>query len=261
MLDNADAKADLDWFKIKFLKHASANKLRTYKLKGKQLYYTKPAELLHGLREIFVDEIYDVTLPSQPYILDCGANIGLSVIYLKQRYPNAEIVAFEPDEENFDLLSKNLASFSFDRVTLKKEAVWIEDTAIQFKSDGTMGSKIAAGSLGDTKSVQATRLNNYLKRKVDFLKIDIEGAEYQVLKDIESSLSNVAIMFLEYHGDFKNNNQLIEIFSILHKAGFVFYIKEAATVYEKPFSEMTSNPKRDYDVQLNIFCMRAQPSN
>jgi FkbM family methyltransferase len=256
IIENPESKANLNWFKIKFLKHASADKLRTYNYKGKLLYYTKPTELLHGLREIFVDEIYSVNLPSRPFIIDCGANIGMSVIYLKERFPDAEIVAFEPDEKNFELLSKNVASFQLNHVTIRQEAVWVEDTELTFKSDGTMGSKIDVVGTGNYAKVKASRLKDFLNTKIDFLKIDIEGAEYSVLKDIESSLDNVENMFLEYHGNFDQNNELIEIFSILHNRGFAFYIKEAANVYTKPFAEMGRDAKRDYDIQLNIFCMR-----
>jgi FkbM family methyltransferase len=180
----------------------------------------------------------------------------MSVIYLKERFPDAEIVAFEPDEKNFELLSKNVASFQLNHVTIRKEAVWVEDTELTFKSDGTMGSKIDVVGTGNYAKVKASRLKDFLNTKIDFLKIDIEGAEYSVLKDIESSLDNVENMFLEYHGNFDQNNELIEIFSILHNRGFAFYIKEAANVYTKPFAEMGRDAKRDYDIQLNIFCMR-----
>ena len=72
--------------------------------------------------------MYKQELPPKPFIIDCGANIGLSVIYLKNLYPDAEIVAFEPDEQNFQLLQKNIASFGFKNVEARKEAVWTENT-------------------------------------------------------------------------------------------------------------------------------------
>ena len=112
------------------------------RLFGKDLHFINATELLHGLKEIFVDEIYKQELPAQPYIIDCGANIGLSVIYMKRRHPDAEILAFEPDEENFLLLTKNIQSFGFENVHLKKEAVWIEDKILNFSAKGSTESKL-----------------------------------------------------------------------------------------------------------------------
>ena len=62
-------------------------------------------------------------------------------------------------------------------------------------------------------------------------------------------------MFLEYHGTFYQNKELVKMINIVSNAGFNFYIKEAASIYETPFSR-TKNPHTDYDVQLNIFCFR-----
>src|SRR5690348_5460731 len=63
----------------------------------------------HSVEEIFVDEVYKCNFNSaEPYIIDCGANIGLSVIYFKQKYPNAKIIAFEPDKFQFDNLLQNI---------------------------------------------------------------------------------------------------------------------------------------------------------
>lgn len=245
-------KAGLSWFAIKYIKHLPENKVNTVKLLGKKINVYGHVGFLHALQEIFFDEIYKIDLPEQPYIIDCGANIGLSVIYLKQHYPDARIVAFEPDTLNFELLQKNIKNFDLEKVELRKEAVWIENTDLSFSNDGTMGSKITeAGS----HHVKAARLADLLIQKIDFLKIDIEGAEYTVLKDIADRLHYVQSFFLEYHGSFAQRNELVEIFSILNKAGFNFYIREAATVYRHPFTAKKSL-QAPYDVQLNIFCFR-----
>lgn len=217
--------------------------------------FTHPQELLHGLKEIFIEEIYKLSLPRNPYIIDCGANIGLSVLYLKKQYADARIVAFEPDRNNFELLANNVRSYKLENVELKNEAVWIENTAISFSNEGTMSSKVDLAAGGENK-VQAARLKDYLNEKVDFLKIDIEGAEYVVLKDIAENLGNVSNMFFEYHGQFSQNHELVEIFQIIERAGFHFYIKEAAPVYNRPFVDVHSASKPSYDIQLNIFCFR-----
>jgi FkbM family methyltransferase len=257
ILNNPNKKAGLNWFKIKQLKHISSGKIREYVYKKKVIYYESPPDFLHGLKEIFIDEIYNVSLSSSPYIIDCGANIGLSIIYLKEKYNDAHILAFEPDKKNYQLLQKNVTSFNLENVIIEEKAVWILDTELRFKNEGNMGSRIDVNSESDSTSVKAVRLKSLLHRKVDFLKIDIEGTEYAVLNDIKESLFTVENMFLEYHGSFKQNNELIEIFQIINQAGFKFYIKEATSVYDHPFLYAAIKSKRDYDVQLNIFCFRS----
>lgn len=254
---NPYKKLGLSWLAVKKLKHQSAGRERSFDFFGKKLFFTSPPETYHGLEEIFIGEIYRQKLEKQPYILDCGANIGLSIIYLKHIFPDAIIEAFEPDDTNFGLLQKNIASFGLQNdVLAHKVAIWKENTTLQFTADATMGSKIETGNTdAKTVTVKAVRLKDYLDKKIDFLKIDIEGAEYEVLKDIVPALGNINNLFVEYHGLFEQNAQLVEIFQLIKDAGFKFYIKEAADVYHSPFlkEKKYSNP---YDVQLNIFCFK-----
>ena len=249
-------KANINWFSEKYLKHAPAGVTRTYNINNGKVYYSNPSEFLHTLREIFVHEIYKASYPAGSYIIDCGANIGLSSIYFKQQCPDAEIIAFEPDSKNYELLTKNIASLNLANITPRKEAIWIEDTEIDFSDDGTMGSKIELNSEKKSHPVKAVRLRDFLHKKVNFLKLDIEGAEYRVLRDIAPELQKVENLFLEYHGKFNQVNELTEIFVLLQHAGFSYYIKEAASIYESPFMASKVTIRPPYDVQLNIFCFR-----
>ncbi|MDB5279445.1 MAG: methyltransferase, FkbM family domain protein [Ferruginibacter sp.] len=255
LASNPYKKINLNWFKIKYYKHLPAGKTKTHLLFGKSLYFTDSIQLVNGLEEIFIEEMYRQELIANPFIIDCGANIGLSVIYMKRLYPDAEIIAFEPDETNFQLLSKNIASFGYSNVHLRKEAIWLENTVLQFSNQGTMTSKIEMEASAGTIDVKAVRLRDLLDREVDFLKIDIEGAEYKVLCDIADKLYQVKNMFLEYHGTFAQNKELTAMFEMISRAGFNYYIKEAATLFDYPF-QRTKKSDIGYDVQLNIFCFR-----
>lgn len=255
ILVNPYKEVNLSWLKIKYYKHLPADKLRHHNLFGKRLYFYSGPELLHGLQEIFLEKIYEIQLPEVPYIIDCGANIGMSVIYLKERHPQAEIIAFEPDETNFNLLSRNIDSYGYTNVQLHKEAVWNENKSLLFSNKSSMGSKIEMSNTIDSIEVKAVRLKDFLTREVDFLKIDIEGAENVVMADIADCLYFVKNLFLEYHGTFAQNSELAGIINILNNAGFNFYIKEAAPLYPTPFKRQ-KNSAAQYDVQLNIFCFR-----
>jgi FkbM family methyltransferase len=253
-------KVNIGSLKKIYYKHLNPGRVRSHKLFGRDLFFISPAELMHGLNEIFIEEVYRQHLPPNPYIIDCGANIGLSVIYLKQMFPDATIIAFEPDEDNFNLLQKNIKSFNYENVQARKEAVWIENTTLQFAGEGSMSSRINTEVTRNTVSVKAIRLKEYLDKPIDFLKIDIEGAEFQVIKDIADQLHSVSNLFLEYHGSFYQNNELNQIFSLLTDKGFNYYLKEATSIYDHPF-DRHKKENINYDVQLNIFCFRIKGSN
>lgn len=254
LLNDPYKKTNLNWFLIKYLKHLPPGNVHFSKLLNHKTFFHGGPEYLHGLKEIFIDEIYNQQLPANASILDCGAHIGLSVIYLKSICPSAHIVCFEPDAKNFELLKKNIASHQLKNIDAKNEAVWNENTYLHFIQDGNMGSKIGDDTSGNTVTIKGTRLKDYINENIDFLKLDIEGAEYNVLKDIADNLGYVNNMFIEYHGSFEQNNRLLEIFEIISKARFKIYIKEAASVYDQPFLQKST--KGEYDVQLNIFCFK-----
>lgn len=251
---NPYKKVNANWLTIKYLKHLTSDQIHSHNLLGYPTFFYNGPEYLHGLKEIFVEDIYDQQLPENAYILDCGAHIGLSVIYLKSICPSAHIVCFEPDNGNYDLLQKNIASHGLKNIEARNEAVWNENTSLHFIQEGNMGSKIGESPNANTVTVKATRLKDFLNKKVDFLKLDIEGAEYKVLKDVAENLGYVDKMFIEYHGTFSQNKELLEILESISGAGFKFYIKEAAAVFEQPF--LPKKHAGEYDVQLNIFCFK-----
>jgi FkbM family methyltransferase len=221
---------------------------------GKEIGITDPFWYVHGLHEIFKDEVYwfDPATES-PLIIDCGANIGLSVIYFKRKYPKAKIIAFEPDNEIFAVMQNNLSQFDITGVESIQKAVWINDDPLLFRKNGSVGGHLSTIEGENTIKIETTRLKNYLRNKVDFLKIDIEGAEFDIIKDCETELINVENLFIEYHSFQENPQMLGELLIILKNAGFKYYIKEAWENMKNPFKEK-QGPY--FDLQLNIFGFR-----
>ena len=252
--NNPYSKININWFYLKYLKHLPADKIHSHKLFGHKTFFYGGPEYLHGMEEIFIEGVYKQDLPENANIIDCGGHIGLSVIYLKNIYPGANIIVFEPDMKNYSLLKKNISSHQLNNINARQEAVWVENTSLHFIQEGNMGSKIGNEISENTTEVKAIRLKDFLDKKIDFLKLDIEGAEYKVLKDIKENLHYVTNMFIEYHGTFSQNEELLEIFEIIVQSSFRFYIKEAANNYKHPF--FPKQRELDYDVQLNIFCFR-----
>jgi FkbM family methyltransferase len=212
---------------------------------------------LHSLNEIFVEEVYRFSPATEtPYILDCGANIGLSVIYFKRLFPKAKIVAFEPDVQIGGLLKRNLQTFGYADVLMENKAVWTAETVLNFSANGGVSGRISEEprGQGNVVSVPAVRLRDYLTEQIDFLKIDIEGPEVAVLKDCADLLHNVQHLFVEYHSDPAKEQELDQLLSILKTAGFRVYIKEAWNNLPLPF--MNKNYRPFFDLQLNIFAYR-----
>ncbi len=255
LFHNRYRQLGFSWLRTRIVKNLPARKMHTIKFLNHQISFCSRSEFLHSAEEIFIDEIYKMSLKGEPYIIDCGANIGLSVIYLKKQSPGATIIAFEPDEKNFQLLQKNITAFKLQNVILRKEAVWKENTKISFSNDASQMSRISdtTNHTQNLIEVDAIRLKDFITKEIDFLKIDIEGAEYEVLKDIEPTLHFIQKIFLEYHGTFAQNDQLNEILAILSRQRFNYYIKPAADKHPTPFHRQKTS---DYDVQLNIFCFR-----
>jgi len=253
LFSSGRSKFGINALSATLLKHRPYNKPGTIRLLGRQVHYLNGLEVLHSVDEIFAEEIYRQQFNTDsPYILDCGSHIGLAVLYYKTQWPGAEVVAFEPDAGNYSILQKNISGFQ--GVTAFQKAIWKEETELTFQSEGTMGSKIGSGAdNGKSVSVQTVRLKDLLVRPIDFLKLDIEGAEYEVLMDCGNSIGYIKNLFIEYHGSFAQNGQLNQIFDLVVKNGFSYYIKEATSVYEHPF---VPEGVKEHDVQLNIFCRK-----
>lgn len=256
LFSNKYKKLGLKWADVKKTRAVNGLQIHTQSFLGGTVFFKNGQELMHGLDEIFLDEVYRISLPANAFIVDCGAHIGLSVIYLKKLFPDAHVIAFEPDKTNFELLQKNVSSYQLQDVELRNEAVWKENTTLSFSGEGNMSSRIdeTAATISHSSSVKAIRLHDVIDKKTDFLKLDVEGAEYDILIDIESRLHNVTSLFIEYHGSFEEGYKLNRILQLLDNNHFKFYIREANPNYFHPFTRGKSNA--DYDVQLNIFCFR-----
>lgn len=82
---------------------------KVQKILGWRVGFLDRAAFVGLVLEIFLKRVYEVELSAPaPFIIDCGSNIGLSVLYFKGQYADAEIVAFEPDARAFAKLQANI---------------------------------------------------------------------------------------------------------------------------------------------------------
>lgn len=222
---------------------------------GEETLYSDKNGLLHSVDEIFRQQVYRFEASHDaPHIIDAGANIGLSVRYFKKLYPRATIVAYEPDPKIFELLKTNVGHL--DGVDLRQAAVWSQDTTLTFYTEGSLaGSSLAdTGASGSVLNVKAERLQKELqKRPVDFLKIDIEGAEAEVLFDIEDQLENVECLFFEYHSLPSHPQILGQLLNLVARNGFRYVINGV----HGPAAPFIDRIQSGFDLQLNVSCVRS----
>lgn len=153
------------------------------------------------LISVFLFGEYDGPLPAQAdLIVDLGAHVGASVVYWRQRYPEAEIVAVEPDPESFKRLQRHTGDDG--RVRLIQAAVTERSGTVRF-TPSALGwtSHLARHGEDDAVEVPGISFPELLQevagdRTIDLLKVDIEGAEAYVLA---SPLSAVLTMVIESH--------------------------------------------------------------
>jgi len=135
--------------------------------------------------------------------VDCGANIGITSLFLAERYPNAKIFSIEPHPENFGLLKKNVAQVP--RIIPIRACVTGRHVgAVRFTTDqAAWGNHIATGD--DGVLVPAITINELCEQNrianINLLKLDIEGGEEQLFEN-GSFLNRIDHIIIELHGNY-----------------------------------------------------------
>jgi FkbM family methyltransferase len=143
-------------------------------------------------------------------IIDAGANIGLASIWFASKFPDARIIAVEPERSNYDLLARNVAPFP--NITPVHAAVWSHvGTLAVNEPNGWDPIAFQTHELADSArsdqrvpSLTVARLmaEHHLKW-VDLLKVDIEGAEKEVFSSPDVWIGSVGAIAIELHDRFK----------------------------------------------------------
>ncbi|HEY6293721.1 MAG TPA: FkbM family methyltransferase [Terriglobia bacterium] len=185
--------------------------------------------------EIFADMGYYFESGSKcPLIIDAGSNIGMALLFFKWLYSNARVLAFEPEDRTFQLLRRNVERNRLTDVTLYNKALGDSAGVVPFHySTGdpsalSMSMRERSG-LDSSTSVECAPLSDYIEREVDFLKMDIEGAEQLVISELDRSgkLKYIREMVIEYHHHHvgPRDDALSETLAILQRNDFGYQIK------------------------------------
>lgn len=237
------------------------------KFKGRKIKVIDALSFVWQYWDIFTEEFYCFDAKTdRPVILDVGSNIGMSIIYFRLKYPGSVVYGFEPDPTAFEALSENMKSFGFpeDSVLINRAAAWIDNNGTGLNLSGADASYIASGeslTSGSVK-VETIRLKEIIEKqeRIDFLKMDIEGAEIPVIEDCSASLNKIDHLFIEYHSFPGHVQDLDKLLSIIKSSGFRIQVNSPFR-YPRPFIRKSLHPYPDMDVQLNIFAFRYEEKN
>ena len=171
------------------------------------VYLRAPSSDVHLFKSILMrGEYARIPLPeTATAIIDAGANVGLASAFFANRYPDAKIVALEPDAGNFAMLQKNTKPCA--NVITEQAALWNEKKTLRLSDPGRGECGFTVGEKGKGETVAAVTVDDIINRhnieRVSILKVDIEGAELEVFANSPSWLERVDTVIVETHDEFK----------------------------------------------------------
>jgi len=215
---------------------------------GKEIYYADLHSFYHQIVQIFGQNLYtfESSAPN-PKILDCGAHIGIASLFFGTKYPGAEIITFEADSEIAAMAEKNLQSYNIPNFEVIAKAVWKDNKGVSFEASNDDSGFIDVNNTLQNK-VPSIRLRDYLENdKIELLKIDIEGAEYEVLKDCRGVLRNVEKIVAEVHRFRTDDGRFGELLALLEEEGFFYTLGDfhpaewLGTEHQPPFTSVKTD--------------------
>jgi FkbM family methyltransferase len=189
------------------------------------------------LKEIFLSNIYSFTNATdqklkslqekgeEGVILDIGANIGIATAYFKCKYPNISLIAIEASPVNYEQLVKNIKNNNLNNITTYNAFVSSKSEQVHFYHNNKKpGSSFGQGfKLKNSPHlvefvIDTIRINDVIKDlKNIVIKIDVEGAEYEILNDLSKSNNFAQVIEITTEISIQNRSQFDSLHMILNK--------------------------------------------
>ena len=143
------------------------------------------------------------TVAADAVVVDIGANIGDFVLQAARLCPAGRVFAIEPVSEHVEMIQENVRLNEVSNVICVKRAIGAGDGMIQVRLLGNRSSTAQSGEEGATEDVAMTSLERFLTDegldRIDLLKLDCEGAEWDILPAAEAVLPRVRQIAMEFH--------------------------------------------------------------
>lgn len=158
--------------------------------------------------QVFVRNGYAFDIDLVPeVIVDCGANIGLTSIYYSNKYPQAKVIAIEPEKSNYDMMVSNTRNYS--NIKCLHKGVWKKSCMLEIIDESVSNWEFVVKESNNKNGISAISILDLIKEyeisQIDILKIDIEGSEKEVFEDNAASwLPFVKILIIELHDRYKH---------------------------------------------------------
>lgn len=184
--------------------------------------------------DIFIGCHYYFNIKKQnPTIIDCGSNIGLSVLFFKMIYPDSVLKCFEAEPITFEMLDKNIKQNDIKNAEYHNTVLADLEGEIELYTDSDRPGSVVSSINSERSSresiiIKSNKLSKYISSNIDFLKIDIEGAETSVIKDLYETdkIKLVDKIVIEYHHHInKDEDNLSVILKYLEDSGFGYQIQ------------------------------------
>jgi FkbM family methyltransferase len=188
-------------------------------LRGHREILSAPKELgtRIAFKDIFLDDAYGLTKLKQRVktILDIGAHVGLFSLYARMLYPEATIHAYEPNLALREYLQQQAKIGNFENFS---QAIGQREgkVTLSIGSDSVL-TRTVVNPDGDVPMVSIWQALQRLGGRADILKLDCEGAEWDILMD-KVSMCSVRFLTLEYH--LSEHHTLDELLQLLRNYGF-----------------------------------------
>jgi FkbM family methyltransferase len=203
--------------------------MQSTKLGKYEIYYENSDEFYELKKEIFSENCYYIELEKEdPVIVDAGAHIGMATLYYKMLFPQSRIIAFEPVPYNFNILEKNIHENQLENVELFQVVVAPKSGVLRIQEPIGEGAwRSGAGiipkgwkGIQDNQEikVEAVGIQEILHDKIDIFKMDIEGMEYEVIRNAGPLIRNVKNWIIEVHP--RKDHRIEEIQKTLVQNGF-----------------------------------------
>lgn len=215
----------IDWINwVRIYQFKNGTKIFKNLLKPKNDYYQinsenfkAPVYLRNNIsdfaifKQVFYEnqyDLYDKDFPKAFTILDAGANIGMAAVYFTLKFPDASIIAVEPERNNYELLVKNTREYT--NIKCLNNAIWDKNEPLVITNPDSLAAGFIVEETKENSALnfQGITVNAIMQKNgwenIDIVKMDIEGAEKEVFSaDDLAWLKKVKLLIVELHDRYK----------------------------------------------------------